>query len=121
MEICQEELFHIFNMMYENEKQIVLTRDVPIKYIPELKTRFECGVFSHISMPDYETKLTILKMYARSLEINIDIKLLHKIAKIRKLNIRELKGILNGLLARSTIYNTIITEKMVDKCLKFYK
>lgn len=60
-ERVQEEFFHTFNTLYENRKQIVISSDKPpraIQFLEDrLKSRFECGLFADISMPEYETKL----------------------------------------------------------------
>ena len=123
-EKVQEELFYIINKMYENEKKIILTSDRQPKYISKLEdrllNRFECGLFANISMPDFETKVKIMKNYARSLNFDIDVTILLKIATFDNLNIRELEGILNQLLAISTFNNGKITMDIVDKCVDLY-
>ena len=85
-----------------------------------LKNRFECGVLANISMPDYETRLAILDNKVKEENINIDMEILQQIAKRDNLSIRELEGIINQLVAFSSLENTLITKEMVDKCLQLY-
>ena len=66
MEKIQEELFHTFQYLYENNKQIIFSSDKHPNYIPELadrlKSRFAAGMIVDISEPEYESRLAILKV-----------------------------------------------------------
>jgi chromosomal replication initiator protein len=99
----QEEFFHIFNSLYEKNKQIILSSDRPPNAIPELedrlRSRFEGGMIADVSLPDYETRLVILKTKAQEKEADIPEKILEYIAENVKKNIRELEGALNKVLA----------------------
>ena len=123
-ERVQEELFYIFNRMYNEGKQIILTSDRQPKYIPNLRerliNRFEWGLFADLSMPQYETKLKIMKEHAKKISFDIDEEVLSKIAKYDNFNIRELEGILNQLFAQYTFNNGTITTKSIEKIVDFY-
>ncbi len=99
----QEEFFHIFNSLYEKNKQIILSSDRPPNAIPELedrlRSRFEGGMIADVSLPDYETRLVILKTKVQEKEVDIPEKILEYIAENVKKNIRELEGALNKVLA----------------------
>lgn len=99
---CQEEFFHIFNFLYEKNKQIVLSSDKPPNAIPELeerlRSRFEGGMTVDISLPDYETRLAILKTKLQERGLNLSEDVLEYVASNIKKNIRELEGALNNLL-----------------------
>jgi len=98
----QEEFFHAFNALYEKNKQIVLSSDRPPNAIPELeerlRSRFEGGMIADVSLPDYETRLVILKNKVQEKNIEISEDILEYIAANVKKNIRELEGALNRLM-----------------------
>ncbi len=102
-EKTQEEFFHTFNALYENNKQIVLSSDRPPKAIPaleeRLKSRFEGGMIADIGLPDYEIRLAILKSKIREKNFEIPEDSLGYIALHIQKNIRELQGALNRVIA----------------------
>ena len=102
-EKTQEEFFHIFNEIYANNNQIVLSSDRPPKAITtleeRLRSRFEGGMIADISAPDYETRMAILKakLIEKKLgELGDDV--LGYIATTVTKNIRELEGALNRVV-----------------------
>jgi len=98
----QEEFFHVFNSLYEKNKQIILSSDRPPNAIPELedrlKSRFEGGMIADVSLPDYETRLVILKTKLQEKEADLPEEVLNYVAINVKKNIRELEGALNKIL-----------------------
>ncbi len=102
-EKTQNEFFHIFNSLYQFNKQIVLSSDRPPKAIPtveeRLRSRFEGGMIADIGKPDLETRMAILKAKAASRDFSIGDEAVEFIAENIKNNIRELEGALNRIIA----------------------
>ncbi len=117
----QEEFFHIFNSLYEKNKQIILSSDRPPNAIPELeerlKSRFEGGMNVDVSLPDYETRLAILKTKLQEKNLQLPEDILEYIASNVKKNIRELEGALNTLLIYCKVNNAPNLE-LAKKLLK---
>lgn len=121
-EKSQEEFFHIFNSLYEKNKQIILSSDRPPKAISSieerLRSRFEGGMIADISMPDFETRVAILKTKSQEKQINFSEEVLEYIASNIQRNIRELEGALNRLAAHQKLNNgqmNIETAKILLK------
>lgn len=118
----QEEFFHTFNELYSNNKQIVITSDKPPKDINNLedriRSRFEGGMVADIRMPDYETRMAILKKKEEAEDIELDEEVISYIASNIKSNIRNLEGALKKLILRKRLTNEAITVEMAAECLK---
>lgn len=99
----QEEFFHTFNALHQNNKQIVISSDRPPKAIPALEnrllSRFEWGMMADIGSPDFETRIAILEMKSREKNYLLDREILHHIATVIQNNVRELEGALNKIIA----------------------
>ncbi len=99
----QEEFFHTFNTLHENNKQVVLTSDRPPKQIPALEhrlvSRFEWGMTADISSPDFETRIAILETKCKERNYNVDQDIVRYIATVVQSNVRELEGALNKVIA----------------------
>jgi chromosomal replication initiator protein len=121
-EKTQEEFFHLFNALYEKNKQIILSSDRLPKAIPSLeerlKSRFEGGMIADIGLPDYETRLAILKTKAKQKGAGFSEKILSCIASNIKNNIRELEGALNRLIAYQKLNNKTLDLETAKSLLK---
>ena len=121
-EKTQEEFFHIFNVLYEQNKQIVLSSDRPPKAIAaleeRLRSRFEGGMIADISLPDFETRMAILKVKTKERNISLEDEILEYIAENIKDNIRELEGALNQLAVCQKVNNKPLSFKEAQKLLK---
>ena len=117
----QEEFFHVFNSLYEKNKQIILSSDRPPNAIAELeerlRSRFEGGMIADVSLPDYETRLVILKTKLQEKNMDLAEDVLDYIATNVKKNIRELEGALNKILVYNKI-NQGLNLETVKKLLK---
>lgn len=102
-EKTQEEFFHTFNHLHQNNKQIIISSDKPPKSIPtlteRLRSRFEMGMAIDIQMPDFETRCAILNIKASFSGVTLKRDTVEYLATNIKTNIRELEGALNQLLA----------------------
>ena len=120
-ERIQEEFFHTFNTLHESGRQIVLSSDRPPKEIKlledRLKSRFEWGLIADVSIPDYETRLAILRKKAANDNIIVDDEILSNIATKLESNIRELEGALNKLVATSSLTHDSISIEMSEKAI----
>lgn len=118
-ESTQEEFFHTFNELYLNKKQIIISSDKPPKDMETLeeriRSRFECGLTADIGLPDYETRMAILRRKEEMDNFHLDDDILTYIATNIKSNIRELEGALNKLLAYSNLENIDITMEVAVK------
>ena len=118
---AQEEFFHTFNTLHQNGKQIILSSDKPPRDIAlledRLKSRFEWGLLADISMPDYEMRLAILRKKTQLERILIEDEILSLIATRIDSNIRELEGVLNKILAYTSLTHSPITIEVVEKAI----
>ncbi len=109
-ESTQEEFFHTFNELHQVGKQIVLTSDRPPKDIKTLedriRTRFEWGLIADISIPDFETRVAIIRRKAELLDLTIPDDVSEYIANKLKTNIRQLEGCVKKLKASKHLVGT---------------
>ena len=99
----EEELFHTFNTLYEQKKQIVFTSDRPphemLRLEQRLRTRFEQGLPADIQPPDYETRVALLKNKAVERGISLPDTVLSYVAENITANVRQIEGVVNKIMA----------------------
>lgn len=121
-EKTQEEFFHIFNVLYENNKQIILSSDCPPKAIhslaERLRSRFEGGMIVDISAPDLETRMAILKTKAQEKKVEFSDDIYQYLSSLIQKNIRELEGALNRLIIYQKVNSQPLSLDNVKNLLK---
>ncbi len=117
----QNEFFHTFNTLRENNKQVIISSDRPPRDLPlieeRLKSRFEWGLIADVSMPDYETRLAILRKKVQLENILIDDYILSVIATKINSNVRELEGALTKITAFASLVHSPITIEIAEKSI----
>ncbi len=121
-EKTQEELFHIFNELYHNNKQIIFSSDRHPNYIPaleeRLKSRFGSGMIVDIQIPEYESRLAILMAKAHASNFFPPDDVIDYLASSIHGNIRELEGLLNGIICQSQLKNRHLTLVEIKPFIK---
>jgi chromosomal replication initiator protein len=121
-ERTQEEFFHTFNTLYEQQKQIVISSDCPPREIPTLEerlhSRFEWGLIADLEPPDLETKVAILKRKAEALGFAIPDEVALFIASRVKNNVRELEGSLIRLVAISSLRGIPVSKDLAKDAIR---
>jgi chromosomal replication initiator protein len=120
-ERSEEEFFHTFNALYENNKQIIISSDRPPAAIPtleeRLRSRFEGGMIADITYPDYEMRLAIIKTKLQEKEHALSDEICALIANKIQRNIRELEGILNKIIFHREVKNIELTAKLIEEII----
>jgi len=118
----QEEFFHTFNTLYDHKKQIVLSSDRPPKEIAKLEkrliSRFEWGLVVDLQPPDFETRVAILKKKCELKKLQLPDDIVFFIAENVKDNIRLLEGVLNRLIASSSLLSREINIFLAEEVIK---
>ncbi len=121
-ERTQEEFFHTFNALYDQQKQIVISSDCPPREIPTLEerlhSRFEWGLIADIEPPDLETKIAILKRKGDLIGVSIPDDVAMFIASRVKSNVRELEGSLVRLIAISSLRGEPICKSLAQDAIR---
>ena len=121
-ERTQEEFFHTFNALYDQQKQIVLTSDCPPREIPEIEerlhSRFEWGLIADIDPPDLETKVAILRRKAEFQHIKLPDDVALFLASNSKHNIRELEGALIRVSAMASLRGVSLTKSLAQDAMR---
>ena len=121
-ESTQEEFFHTFEALYGQKKQIIISSDKPPKDLDileeRIRSRLEMGLIADIAVPDYETRMAILRKKEEIDGYRIDDEVLDYIAKNIKSNIRELEGCLNRVRAKSVLEKREINLVLAQEILQ---
>ena len=121
-EQTQEEFFHTFNALHDDDKQIVITSDRTPKEIPtledRLRSRFGWGLTTDITPPDLETRIAILKKKCEEENVVIPKESMMYIANHIDTNIRELEGALTRVAAYANLTNQTMSPEVVAEALK---
>ena len=120
----QNVFFNIFNHLQLAGKQLILTSDKPpveLKDIEQrLLTRFKWGLSAYLSVPDYETKVKIIRAKAQRLGANIPEDVVAYLAENISANVREIEGALSSLIANASFLGRKITISLAKDILKVY-
>lgn len=121
-ERTQEEFFHTFNTLYTSQKQIILSSDSSPKDIPtleeRLRSRFQWGLIADIQPPDLETKVAILRKKADFEGADLPNEVAEFVAQQVKSNIRELEGMLNRVIAFSSLTGKPLSLELARETLR---
>ncbi len=120
-ESTQEELFHTFNELHSQGKQVVISSDRPPRAMAtleeRLQSRFEWGLMADIQLPDVETRKAILQTKAEQSGIEVPEPILDFIAQHVRNSIRELEGAFNKVAAYANLSGGRIDQELVNIAL----
>lgn len=119
----QEQFFNLFNELYQNGKQIVITSDRPPKELnpleERLRSRLEWGMLADIGIPDVETRIAILNKKAQIERYNVSHEVIEYIAEVATSNVREMEGFLSSTVFYSSLLKEdIVTIESAKEALK---
>ena len=118
----QEEFFHTFNTLYEDNKQIVVTSDRPPlemnKLEDRIRTRLEWGLMADVQPPDLETRMAITRNKAAQLGMILPNDVVEYIGENITSNIRQLEGVVKKLTAYRDLLNDEITVASAKRAIK---
>lgn len=121
-ESTQEEFFHTFNHLHSAGRQVVLSSDRPPKALTtleeRLRSRFEGGLQTNISQPDFETRVAILQSKANKTNFAIPLDVLMLVAERVDSNIRELEGTLNRLVMQARLFESKLDLNLAENILR---
>ncbi len=122
MEKTQEELFHLFNALYEQNKQIIFSSDKHPNFLngleDRLRSRFSAGMIVDIREPEYESRFAILSSKIKDLPIEISDEIINYIAESIHGNVRELEGCLNSVICHAQLKQKSVSLSEIKNLLK---
>ena len=117
----QEEFFHTFETLYNDNKQIILTSDRPPKDIQPLEdrivTRFEWGLLADIQPPDFELRMAIIKKKSEQVGIELPEDILEYLAENLRSNVRQIEGAIKNLAAQKFITGEVVNFDLAKRCV----
>ena len=106
-EKTQEELFHLFNALHDNNKQIIFSSDRPPQAIPDIadrvRGRLSSGMTIDIGEPDPESRMAIVRKKAALHGVTLSDEVVEYVATSVPGSIRELEGVINSLVCHAQI------------------
>ncbi len=118
----EEEFFHTFNALYENNKQIIISSDRPPQSLPtleeRLRSRFEGGLIADVAYPEFEMRVAIIKSKLQDMNKQLSDDVVDLLAKKLPKNIRELEGVLKKIIFYQERKQTEITEKIAEDIIE---
>jgi len=123
-ESTQQEFFHTFNELHSAGKQIVITSDRPPKELKSLNERIisrcEWGLMANIDIPEFGTRMDILRKQSEAQQMSVEAGVLEYIANHFTTNIRELEGALTRLSAYNRLTKETVTLEVAERELALY-
>ncbi len=124
-ESTQEEFFHTFNALYTYNKQVILASDRPPSDLhtleDRLRSRFGGGLVMDLQPPEFETRVAILRMWAQERSVELPLNAAEMIANKARMNIREMEGVFNQLVATTHLARRPVTVDMAENALAGYR
>src|SRR3546814_386495 len=121
-ESTQEEFFHTFNALVDQNRQVIISADKSPNDLDgleeRLRSRLGWGLVADIHPTTYELRLGILQSKAERLEVPIPAKVLEFLAHKISSNVRELEGALNRIAAHSTLVGRTISLEATQEVLR---
>jgi len=121
-EKLQEELFHLFNILYDKGKQIIFSSDKHPNYIigleDRLRSRFSAGMIVDVTKPDYESRAALLKTKATQKKTAVSDEVIDFLASNLEGNVRELEGVLNAISIQTELRSRKLTINEVKSLIK---
>ncbi|MBI4117994.1 MAG: chromosomal replication initiator protein DnaA [Parcubacteria group bacterium] len=118
----QDELFHLFNELYDKNKQIIFSSDKHPNYIgtleDRLRSRFGAGMIIDIQDPNFESKVAILQSKSKNIDFCPSPEIIDHVANTARGSIRELEGVLNVIVCQAQLKKRNLTINEVKSLIK---